>query len=231
MAKKVRVIRMLKKPKLEELKTLKQTKFEKYASTSVLGAIAGHLLLPGVGGIVVGALSAGALGKVIEKDKKMAKVPVFYSFHFDNDVMRTQQIRNMGIIEGNPSTTPNDWEQLKRSGDKAIENWIDNNMKYKRCVVVLIGNDTASRPWVQYEIAKAWNDGKALIGIYIHNLKCPRNGTSRKGVNPFEKVTFKDGRNLANYVSCYEPSSHNTYSEIANNISHWIKHAINNKTN
>ncbi|MDQ1224403.1 hypothetical protein QE443_000564 [Pantoea ananatis] len=28
------------------------------------------------------------------------KRQVFYSFHFDNDVMRVQQIRNMGVIEG-----------------------------------------------------------------------------------------------------------------------------------
>ncbi len=28
------------------------------------------------------------------------KRKVFYSFHFDNDVMRVQQIRNMGVLEG-----------------------------------------------------------------------------------------------------------------------------------
>lgn len=26
------------------------------------------------------------------------KRKVFYSFHFDNDVMRVQQIRNMGVL-------------------------------------------------------------------------------------------------------------------------------------
>lgn len=31
----------------------------------------------------------------------MAKRQVFYSFHFDNDVMRVQQVRNIGAIEGN----------------------------------------------------------------------------------------------------------------------------------
>jgi hypothetical protein len=30
----------------------------------------------------------------------MPKRQVFYSFHFDNDVMRAQQIRNMGVVEG-----------------------------------------------------------------------------------------------------------------------------------
>jgi hypothetical protein len=31
----------------------------------------------------------------------MAKKQIFLSFHFDNDVMRVQQIRNIGVLEGN----------------------------------------------------------------------------------------------------------------------------------
>ena len=161
----------------------------------------------------------------------MAKIPVFYSFHFDNDVMRVQQIRNIGSIEGNPPTTPNEWETLKRTGKKAVENWIDQNMKYKRCIIVLIGSETASRPWVEHEIIKAWNDGKALLGIHIHNLKCPRNGISRKGKNPFDLIKFTDGRALSSVVPCYDPSSINTYQDIASNISNWIDYAIRHKAN
>ena len=74
----------------------------------------------------------------------MAKRQVFYSFHYANDAMRAQQIRNMGMIEGNSSVSPNEWEQVKRSGDSAIKKWIDNNMKNRSCVIVLIGSDTAS---------------------------------------------------------------------------------------
>ncbi len=115
----------------------------------------------------------------------MAKIPVFYSFHFENDVMRVQQVRNIGSIEGNSPTTPNEWEQLKRTGKAAVENWINENMKYKRCVIVLIGTETYSRPWIKYEIEKAWNDGKALLGIYIHNLKCPRKWHFKKRQKSF----------------------------------------------
>lgn len=161
----------------------------------------------------------------------MARIPVFYSFHFDNDVMRVQQIRNIGSIEGNAPTTPNEWEKLKQTGKKAVENWIDQNMKYKRCIIVLIGSDTAGRPWVEHEIIKAWNDGKALLGIHIHNIKCPRNGTSRKGRNPFDLIKFDDGRKLSSVVPCYDPNSLNAYGEISNNIAGWIEHAIRNKAN
>lgn len=161
----------------------------------------------------------------------MAKIPVFYSFHFDNDVMRVQQIRNIGSIEGNPPTTPNEWETLKRTGKQAVENWINKNMKYKRCIIVLIGSETASRPWVEHEIIKAWNDGKALLGIYIHNLRCPRNGTSRKGKNPFNFIKLNDGRVMSSVVPCYDPDSLNAYQDISNNISSWIDNAIQNKVN
>ncbi|WP_182030345.1 TIR domain-containing protein [Vibrio sp. B1FLJ16] len=161
----------------------------------------------------------------------MAKIPVFYSFHFSNDVMRVQQIRNIGSIEGNSPTTPNEWEKLKQTGKKAVESWIDQNMKYKRCVIVLIGSETASRPWVRHEIIKAWNDGKALLGIHIHNVRCPRTGTSRKGENPFDLIKFNDGRAMSSVVPCYDPSSFSAYQDIANNISSWIEYAIRNKAN
>lgn len=155
----------------------------------------------------------------------MAKEPVFYSFHFDNDVFRVQQIRNMGVIEGNEPVSANDWEQLKRKGDAAVERWIDDNMKYKRCVVVLIGSNTASRPWVKYEIKKAWDDGRGLLGIYIHNLKCPRTGTCVKGRNPFELFNV-GGRPMVNLVQVYDPSTWDAYGDIARNMQSWVASAI-----
>jgi len=156
----------------------------------------------------------------------MAIKPVFYSFHYDNDVMRVQQIRNIGALDGNTPTSPNEWERLKRSGDAAVKRWIDDNMKYKRCLVVLVGAETANRPWVRYEIEKAWNDGKAIIGIYIHNINCPRFGTCGKGQNPFDTFYLQNGQKLSSLVSCYDPNPLYAYTDIAANIESWIDTAI-----
>lgn len=162
----------------------------------------------------------------------MAKRQIFYSFHFSNDVMRVQQVRNMGVIEGNEPTSPNNWEEIKRKGDKSIEKWIENNMKNRSCVVVLIGSDTASRKWVKYEIKKAWNDGKGVVGIHIHNLKCPNNGTSTKGKNPFATFTLKDGKEkLSDTIKCYNPKSNDAYNDIKDNIDDWIEEAITIRNN
>lgn len=153
------------------------------------------------------------------------KRQVFYSFHFDNDVMRVQQIRNIGVVEGNKPVAPNNWEQIKRS-EYAVKKWIDDNMKYKSCVVVLVGSETASRKWVDYEIRKAWNEGKGIFGVYIHNLKDPRTGTCRKGANPFDNVLLKNGQKLSSLVPCYDPNSWDAYNDIAKNLEGWVEEAI-----
>jgi len=155
----------------------------------------------------------------------MAKRSTFYRFHFVNDVMRVQQIRNIGALEDNNPVSPNDWEEVKKKGNAAVERWIDDNMKCRQCVVVLIGSETANRPWVKYEIKKAWDEKRGLFGVYIHNLKCPRNGTCSRGANPFEGFSVGTSK-LSNIVKCYEPSSYDAYGDIAKNMESWVESAI-----
>ncbi len=155
----------------------------------------------------------------------MAREPVFFSFHFDNDVFRVQQIRNMGMIDGNEPVSANDWEATRRKGDAAIERWIDDNMKYKRCVVVLIGSETANRPWVKYEIKKAWEEKRGLLGIHIHNLKRPRSGICSKGANPFGNWNVGN-QSMSNLVASYDPNSFDAYGDISRNLQNWVAAAI-----
>lgn len=155
----------------------------------------------------------------------MAKRNVFYSFHFDNDVMRVQLVRNMGVVEGNNPVSPNTWEEVKKKGQSSIETWIDDNMSGKSCVVVLIGTDTHARPWVKYEMKKAWEDGKGLLGVYIHNLNCPNNGKCSKGKNPFDNLTFKS-KGVVVTPKVYDPKSSDAYNDISANLASWIEAAI-----
>ena len=155
----------------------------------------------------------------------MVKRQVFYSFHYDNDVFRVQQIRNIGALEDNQPASPNTWETIKRYGDDAIKRWIDDNMQNRSCVIVLVGEQTANRKWVKYEIKKAWEDGRALLGIYIHNIKDPRNGYCRQGANPFGCFTLGT-RRLSEIVPCKNPNPYDAYNDIRNNMDKWIEEAI-----
>jgi len=96
---------------------------------------------------------------------------VLFSFHYDPDAWRVSQVRNAGFVEGNVPVSDNDWHTVTQRGDAAIQSWIDGQFSGRSCAVVLIGAATARRKWIDYEIGKAWNDGKGLVGVHIHNLK------------------------------------------------------------
>ena len=81
---------------------------------------------------------------------------VFFSFHYKPDNWRAAQARNAEVVEGNTPVSDNDWESITRGGDSAIQKWIDDQIKGKSCAVILIGNHTAGRKWIKYEIKKAW---------------------------------------------------------------------------
>lgn len=130
--------------------------------------------------------------------------------------MRVQQIRNIGVIEGDEPVSPNEWEKLELTGKIVIKNGIDKNMSGKECVVVLVGEKTAQRKYVKYEIQQAWNTGKGIIGIYIHNINCARNGKCHKGINPFEQFAVGSLK-LSDIVQCYNPRV-DAYKNISDNI-------------
>lgn len=154
----------------------------------------------------------------------------FYSFHYKPDNWRVATIRNIGVIEGNSTVSDNDWETVKRAGQKSIQNWIDGQLKGKSCTIVLIGEETAGRKWINYEIEESWNLGKGVLGIHIHNIKDKDGKQSRKGKNPFKNITLENGKvNLSDIVKTYDPpyvSSSNVYKYISENLEGWIEEAI-----
>lgn len=160
---------------------------------------------------------------------------VFYSFHYANDAWRASQVRNMGVIEGNTPIRDNDWEEVKRGGDKAIEKWIDGQLDGRSCVVVLVGAATANRKWVIHEISRAWNLRKGIVGIRIHNLLDETKYKSAAGANPFDKVTFAEsGKALSSIVTLYDPpftQSTDVYANIKMRIEGLVEDAIKIRSN
>lgn len=155
---------------------------------------------------------------------------VFFSFHFNNDFWRTQQVRNIGALDGQKIYTPNEWEEVKKKGSGAIEKWIDDNLVGKTCVVVLVGAETASRPWVRTEIVKGWNSGKGVVAIRINKLLDNNGNPSTAGTNPLDQVMLQQGAvPLSNYAKLITPvgaDSKAVYAHIQQNIEQWIEDAI-----
>lgn len=113
---------------------------------------------------------------------------VFFSYHFDRDAWRANQVRNSWVTKPNREAAgffdAVDQEEVKRSSDEAIKRWIDSQLKYTSVTAVLIGMETATREYVQYEIERSFEKGNALLGIRIHDLKDRKGSTSYEGDNP-----------------------------------------------
>lgn len=153
---------------------------------------------------------------------------VFTSFHYKPDNWRVSQVRNMGKIEGNSIVTSNKWEEVTKGGVSAIKKWIDDSMSGKTCVIVLVGENTAGRKWIKHEIKKAWEAGRGIFGIHIHNLKNSNGDQSEKGRNPFEDFEV-DNKLMSSIVKCYNPpysTSKYVYEHIEENIEDWVEKAI-----
>ena len=156
---------------------------------------------------------------------------VFLSFHYGPDHSRADLVRNMGVIEGNPPAREGEWETITHDGDIAIQKWISQQVSGRACTVVLIGQETAGRKWIHYEIEKSWNEGKGLVGVHIHNLKDASGHQSQKGANPFAEFTMKkDGVTpLASIVKTYDPPysmSTMAYLYIKTHLAAWVEEAI-----
>ncbi len=154
---------------------------------------------------------------------------VFFSFHFQRDAWRIWQVRNSWVVSGKGEAQPffldkAKWESIKREGNRAIKNWIDEQLKGTSVTIVLIGKETADRHWVKYEIEQSIQKRNGLIGIYIHNVENQEKKVDVKGDNPFEKhFGFIPCQGPLTYPCCsyYDWIVDNGYE----NIECWIEKA------
>ncbi len=153
---------------------------------------------------------------------------VFFSFDWD-DVWRVNQVRHSWVSKGSYTSAgfvdSAKIETLKRSTDRAIELWIDRQMKGASVTCVLIGSETYLSRWVKYEIEQSIEGKMGLLGVYIHNIRDQKVSTEAKGKSPFrEQFGWKPvkSKNLS-FPCCsyYDWVNDSGYD----NLSNWIEKA------
>lgn len=117
---------------------------------------------------------------------------VFFSFHYQRDVRRIQQVRSSWVVrpggEAQPFYDKAEFERVKaRPG--GISKWIEDQLVGTSVTVVLFGAQTSQRPWVRHEIKRSHELGKGLIAIDIHSLRDPQQGADVQGANPLAYVS------------------------------------------
>jgi hypothetical protein len=115
----------------------------------------------------------------------------FFSFHYQRDIWRANVVRNSGVVIGKAAAGFRDaslWEEAKKKGDSAIKKMIDDALIGTTVTVVLIGEKTAGRKYINYEIEKSIERGNGIIGLHIHNIKNQKGETDSKGDVPYKLI-------------------------------------------
>ena len=98
---------------------------------------------------------------------------VFFSFHYQRDIWRVNQVRNAGVVDAQAAAGWADaslWERARLSGDAAVKRLIDLGLEGTTVTVVLIGAETAQRRYVNYEVQKSIERRNGILGVRIHLL-------------------------------------------------------------
>ena len=114
---------------------------------------------------------------------------VFFSFHYQRDIMRVQVVKQHHVTKGNYTAAGffdgSLEEKAKREGDEVVRRMINDGLRGCSVLCVLIGKETYTRRWVDYEIFKCVELGLGVLGIRIHQISAPKVGKDEAGSNPF----------------------------------------------
>jgi hypothetical protein len=154
---------------------------------------------------------------------------VFFSFDYDKDIWRVNQVRNCWVAKPDRETAgftdAASWEIIKMKGKEAVQKWINRELEGTSVTVVLIGCKTSSSEFVNYDIKQSRLLGKGIFGIYIHNLKDQDGKTDLKGKNPFENFCIEKKGEMT-YLSQIYPTYDWVNSDGCHNFNDWVERAV-----
>jgi hypothetical protein len=124
----------------------------------------------------------------------------------DDHVQRLKQrLRDQGYNIRNSSIDSTKHRDGRIPSDAVVARLLRRGISWAGTFICLIGPETHSRPWVNYEIRQAHLQGKTIVGVYLHgsanNVQLPeafkRYGGPVLGWNSLDKLgDAMAGKNL-----------------------------------
>lgn len=95
--------------------------------------------------------------------------------HYGKDDSHVQTLKNrlkeQGYNVRNFSVDSTNHKDGRKPSDAVVRRLLDMRIKWSSTFICLIGSRTHTREWVNYEIRKAYLQGKRIVGIYTHGNK------------------------------------------------------------
>lgn len=173
------------------------------------------------------------LDKISETHSKMAR-RVFFSFHYQEDIFRVNVIRKSGVVSGTAAAGFHDaslWEKTRKRGDAAVKRLIDRGLQGTSVTCVLIGQRTAKRKYVAYEIEQSVKKGNGLLGIHINGIADIKGETNFwRGDIPAALARYEapvydwDQKSFAEWIeTAYQRANEGPPKNLLERIERWLR--------
>ncbi|XVJ64991.1 MAG: TIR domain-containing protein [Lacibacter sp.] len=119
---------------------------------------------------------------------------VFFSFDYtDVGNFRVNVVRNSWLLKNKQETFVDGsiWETAKGKGDAYLKGLIEEGLNRTSVTAVLIGQGTANRRWVNYEIVKSFERGNGILGVHINRIRGKDGYIVSRGANPLDRLGLK----------------------------------------
>lgn len=119
---------------------------------------------------------------------------VFFSFDYtDVGNFRVNVVRNSWLLKNKQETFVDGsiWETAKGKGDAYLKDLIEEGLNRTSVTAVLIGQGTANRRWVNYEIVKSFERGNGILGVHINRIRGKDGYIVSRGANPLDRLGLK----------------------------------------
>lgn len=119
---------------------------------------------------------------------------VFFSFDYsDVGNFRVNVVRNSWLLKNRQETFVDGsiWETAKSKGEAHLKTLIEDGLNRTSVTAVLIGQGTANRRWVNYEIVKSFERGNGILGVHINRIRGKDGYIVSRGANPLDRLGFK----------------------------------------
>lgn len=131
-----------------------------------------------------GIAVAGAVGGLLELGRKMMPKKVFISYDYDNDKRYRYLLSAWDANEGFDFEFEDHSTPYINSEDAGrIKAAIARKMANANCLLVIVGDKTATSTWVAWEIEKAKELGLSLVAVKIKNSYTTPSGLLGSGTH------------------------------------------------
>ena len=127
---------------------------------------------------------------------------IFFSFSYEDVTnFKVNVVRYSWLLNNREDTFIDGsiWETQKTKNPNVIKKLIDDGMHRTSVTAILIGENTANRRWVNYEVVKSFERGNGILAININRIRGKYQAISAKGQNPLNRLSFHisdDGRKI-----------------------------------